>query len=206
MSSVNRLTSPRIETDRCSKVAESVKAFHDRGRVHGAVALPNVFVGRTESRHRLIFLGDCGNGRRSKWPGWTAPEVYDGEPARTASDIYGLGLLLLVLWSGLDLRDRAFTIISDLGEDTREADMMADELAAMGPSRLWFQEKAELFEDADHSKLIRSFINQMCAPDPADRPTVDRFIQFAGHLLALCDTPDYVDFNPGWGFLRGPPM
>ena len=87
-------------------VCRALAAVHQAGLVHGDVKAQNVM----RERGGRIVLMDFGIGRDLRAPQsesssggtplYMAPELFDGSPASTASDIYGVGVLLFLLVTG----------------------------------------------------------------------------------------------------------
>jgi serine/threonine protein kinase len=87
-------------------VCRALAAVHQAGLVHGDVKAQNVM----RERGGRIVLMDFGIGRDLRAPQpesssggtplYMAPELFDGAPATSASDIYGVGVLLFLLVTG----------------------------------------------------------------------------------------------------------
>jgi type II secretory pathway predicted ATPase ExeA len=100
--------SPEAATDILLQAASALQAAHDSGVVHRDVKPGNLLVGPG----RVTKLGDfgmalgppdvrIGNARlRVGTPYYTAPEIWRGEPASPASDIYSLGASYFQLLTG----------------------------------------------------------------------------------------------------------
>jgi eukaryotic-like serine/threonine-protein kinase len=90
----------------CGQVAAALAAAHAQGVVHRDVKPANVMVGRTQVK--LVDFGvsaavgamDDQDGQILGTPAYLAPERIRGGPARPATDVYALGLLLYLALAG----------------------------------------------------------------------------------------------------------
>ena len=91
-----------------AQLSEVLELVHERGILHGAIHLSNVFVRKDGSPKLVDFVVDpmlCeGTGHRVKMierdPHFLSPEEILGEPPSPVSDIYRMGVLLYRLWTG----------------------------------------------------------------------------------------------------------
>lgn len=176
--------------------------LHEHNVVHGRVELPNLFIQDQHGR-RHVVLGSPGDARACA-AGWRPPEIIRCEEASWQSDIFGLGVVLLTVWTGMCLRARAGEFLEEQGEPATPGniDSVADLLAAEGASELWLLHKGDLFEFCPLAQAISSTIKWLSALDPARRPcaaSVSRVLSLK--LTTFSDSPN---FDPGWGYLCGP--
>jgi hypothetical protein len=82
---------------RLAQIADALDAAHRAGIVHGDVRAENVLIDARSGRAHLSGFGLCPH------PGWArhpAPEVLQGGPTTSASDVYSFGALLLHCLTG----------------------------------------------------------------------------------------------------------
>ncbi|RTR18686.1 serine/threonine-protein kinase [Deinococcus radiophilus] len=134
-------------------VAEGLDYMHRQGAVHQDVKAQNIYL--DGDRAVLADLG-CSymmgqGGRVGGSPFYMAPEIYRGEEATAASDVYSLGVLAYEVLAG----QRPFE-----GDDYNE--LMAQHLNAMPPSL------AHLAPELP--RLVARTLQQALAKNPDDRP------------------------------------
>lgn len=113
------LTRGRVEVPRARRllpgIANGLAAAHRRGIVHRDVKAANVMVGAGDVAKVVDFgvaqrTGDTRltqAGAYSGTPGYTAPEVFRGEPTDARSDVFALGVVLYEALTGRAPFDRA---------------------------------------------------------------------------------------------------
>lgn len=110
--------SPEEKLRLVAEVAEGLHAAHREGLIHRDVKPTNVLVERTPDGRLWPWIADFGiavglegegaPGEVAGTPGFVAPEVLAGDPARVdrRADVYGLGATLYQLFTGLRPFDR----------------------------------------------------------------------------------------------------
>ena len=144
------------------RIAEGLDAAHRRGIVHRDIKSANIMVGE----HDLPKLVDFGialrgedtrltdTGAQAGTPGFTAPEVYRGEPATTRSDVFSLGVVFYQVITGhlpFQGKSPAATMYAALNEDAAPfPNDIAPELRALEPvvRRCLEKDPARRFADA----------------------------------------------------------
>jgi hypothetical protein len=91
-----------------AQLADAMAAMHAKGMVHRDIKPGNVLVAE-DGTAKLTDLGiaqwsevtHTGSGQVAGTPGYVAPEVADGHPARAASDVFSLGATLFAAVEGI---------------------------------------------------------------------------------------------------------
>lgn len=153
----------------CRRVAEGLQAAHARNIVHRDLSPDNIILrGGDPAEAVIIDFGIAkdtnpgaqtivGNEFAGKYS-YAAPEQMSGD-TDARSDIYSLGALLLANFRGAAPK---------LGSNPMEV----------------VENKQKPVDTSGVPEPLKTLIDRMCAPDPADR------FQSAGEVLAFLDNPD----------------
>lgn len=149
----SRQLSPESAAEIGATCAEALAAGHAVGIVHCDVKPSNVMVSRgskavrlTDCRVARLARGHASGLERFSDPRYAAPEVIEGRPAVPATDVYGLGLVLVEMLTG-----KPFVNAAD-------------------PSHLLDQNMGRP-RVPQTTRALRGLLEACLAADPADRPT-----------------------------------
>jgi len=137
--------------DIVEQVLEALEFAHDKGRVHGDIKPANVFMPKTGE----IKLGDfgvakilasggeikreysVGHERRLGSSTYAAPEVLNGQPRDFQSDLFSVGILAYVLFTGQHpfMHKSALLLIPELIKDGAFVPVLPSELNVNVPER-----------------------------------------------------------------------
>ena len=141
----------------CAQLLAAVGALHDRGRLHRDLKPANVLLEAASGRPVLLDFGlscalsEAATAPAAGTPLAMAPELFRGEPASIASDLWAAGWLAAQALLGRPLF---------AGDDARRRERERDDFAG--------------FDDADVERLggapVARLLERLLAPSPGARP------------------------------------
>ena len=148
---------PEMATRLCAQLLAALGALHDGGRLHRDLKPANVLLEASTGRPVLLDFGlsctlaEAGTAPAAGTPVAMAPELFRGEPASIASDLWAAGWLLAQALLG-----RTLFAADDARRRERERDGFAG------------------FDEPDVARLggapIARLLERLLAPSPAARP------------------------------------